>query len=52
MKRPKDIPGQSIRNFWRIKPQTRIHDNNRRKNTKQQRQTSRNELRDVGAEQE
>jgi hypothetical protein len=38
------IPGRSIRNFWQIKPQTRIHDNDIRKNPKKQRQIGRKEL--------
>jgi hypothetical protein len=38
------IPGQSIRNIWQIKPQTRIHDNDIRKNPQKQRQIGRKDL--------
>jgi hypothetical protein len=41
------IPGQSIRNFWHIKPQTRIHDNDIRKNPKKQRQIGRKDLKNA-----
>lgn len=41
------IPGQSIRNFWQIKPITRIHDNDIRKNKKKQRQLARKDLKNV-----
>ncbi len=47
MRKLKPIPGQSIRNVWQIKPITRVHDNDIRKNKKKQRQNSRNDLKKV-----
>lgn len=44
MSKRKLIPGQQIRNFWHIKPLTRIHDNDLRKNKKAQRQKINKEL--------
>jgi hypothetical protein len=40
----KSIPGQRIRNVWHIKPLTRIHDRDIRKNKKAMRQKSHKEL--------
>lgn len=51
MNKRQTVPGQSIRNIWHMKPMTRIHDNDIRKNIKKQRQTSRNVLKGVLAEQ-
>lgn len=47
MKQKKAIPGQQIRNVWHIKPQTRIHDNDPRKNKKRERQICRKNLKEV-----
>jgi hypothetical protein len=44
MRNRKSIPGQRIRNIWHIKPITRIHDNDIRKNKKAQRQKAHQEL--------
>jgi hypothetical protein len=44
MPKRKAIPGQRIRNIWHIKPLTRIHDHDIRKNKKAQRQQLRKEL--------
>lgn len=45
--RKKQIPGQSIRNTWKINPRTRIHDNDIRKNKKKERQLAQKELRNL-----
>jgi hypothetical protein len=44
MPKRRRIPGQQIRNTWHIKPITRIHDNDVRKNKKAQRQKGHQEL--------
>jgi hypothetical protein len=43
----KSIPGERIRNIWHIKPLTRIHDHDIRKNKKAQRQQLRKELKQM-----
>ncbi len=45
--RNKPIPGQSIRNTWKINPRTRIHDNDLRKNKKKERQLAQKEIRNL-----
>ena len=40
----RNIPGQSIRNFWHINPRTRVHDNDPRKSQKKSRQSIKNAL--------
>jgi hypothetical protein len=47
MPKRKAIPGQRIRNTWRIKPVTRIHDHDIRKNKKAWRQQLHKELKQM-----
>jgi hypothetical protein len=46
----KSIPGERIRNIWHIKPLTRIHDHDIRKNKKSQRQQLHKELKKLELE--
>lgn len=45
MSKKKSLPGGSIRNFWSIKPMTRVHDNDIRKNPAKGRQASKQVVR-------